>query len=96
MTERINQHNNPIVGANIKRLRTEQNLRAIDVIAKLNLLGIDISTGTFCKIESGLNNPSVNLLMKLRFISVIIMNFSKQTKNTCRKAYENKLVIFSK
>lgn len=65
MTERINQHNNPIVGANIKRLRTEQNLRAIDVIAKLNLLGIDISTGTFCKIESGLNNPSVNLLMKL-------------------------------
>lgn len=65
MAERINQHNNPIVGANIKRLRTEQNLRAIDVIAKLNLIGIDISTGTFCKIESGLNNPSVNLLMKL-------------------------------
>lgn len=65
MAERINQHNNPIVGANIKHLRTEQNLRAIDVIAKLNLLGIDISTGTFCKIESGLNNPSVNLLMKL-------------------------------
>lgn len=65
MAERINQHKNPIVGANIKRLRTEQNLRAIDVIAKLNLLGIDISTGTFCKIESGLNNPSVDLLMKL-------------------------------
>ena len=65
MAERVNQHKNPIIGTNIKRLRTEQNLRAIDVIAKLNLLGIDISTGTFCKIESGLNNPSVDLLMKL-------------------------------
>ncbi len=65
MAERVNQHKNPIIGSNIKRLRNERHLRAVDVIAKLNLLGVDISTGTFCKVESGLNNPSVDLLMKL-------------------------------
>ena len=31
-----------------------------------------------------------------RFFSVSFNKSTKQTKNTCRKAYENKLVIFSK
>ncbi|MCM1027335.1 MAG: helix-turn-helix domain-containing protein [Roseburia sp.] len=60
--ERINQRTNNIVGRNIKKLRTEQKLRSIDVVAKLQLYGVGISTSTFSKVESGTNNPSVDLL----------------------------------
>ena len=33
MAERINQHRNPIVGTNIRRLRKERKMKAVDVIA---------------------------------------------------------------
>ena len=65
MAERINQHKNPIIGTNIKRLRKERSLKAVDVIAKLQLQDIDVNTGTFSKIENGYNHPSVNLLIAL-------------------------------
>ena len=58
--ERINQHKNPLVGTNIKRLRLEKKLRNKDVVTKLQLLGVEISTGTYSKVELGLNNPSVD------------------------------------
>ncbi len=35
MAERINQHNNPLVGKNIKRLRFENRLKSKDVITQL-------------------------------------------------------------
>lgn len=60
MAERINQHKNPIIGTNIVRLRKERNLKAIDVIAKLQLKGIYVS-----KIEHGRNNPSVEIIIAL-------------------------------
>jgi DNA-binding XRE family transcriptional regulator len=63
--ERINQSQYPLIGSNIRRLRKEQNLKAVDIIAKLQLQGILITTGTFSKIENGYNNPSVNLLIAL-------------------------------
>ena len=63
--ERINQHKNPLVGTNIKRLRLEEKLRNKDVVTKLQLLGVEISTGTYSKVELGLNNPSVDLLIAL-------------------------------
>lgn len=63
--ERINQSKNPLVGSNIRRLRKERNLKAVDVIAKLQLKGIPITTGTFSKVENGYNNPSVDLLIAL-------------------------------
>ena len=65
MAERINQHKNPIVGKNIKRLRTERHMKATEVIAKLQLKDVSINTGIFSKIENGYNNPSVNLLIAL-------------------------------
>ncbi len=65
MSERINQHKNPIVGSNIRKLRKQKKLKAIDVIAKLQLMGLDINTGTFSKVENGYNNPSVDLLIGL-------------------------------
>lgn len=65
MSERINQHLNPIVGANIRRLRNEQNMKAVDVIAKLQLKGVNVTTGIFSKVENGRNNPTVNMLIAL-------------------------------
>lgn len=65
MAERINQHLNPIVGSNIKRLRTERNMKATEVIAKLQLKDIKVTTGIFSKVENGLNNPTVDMLIAL-------------------------------
>ena len=65
MSERINQHLNPIVGTNIRRLRKERNMKAVDVIAQLQLRDVNVTTGIFSKVENGRNNPSVNMLIAL-------------------------------
>ena len=65
MSERINQHNNPIIGKNIKRLRKKCGLKSLEVIAKLQLKQINISSGTFSKIENGRNNPTTEMLIAL-------------------------------
>ena len=65
MAERINQHLNPVVGSNIKRLRKEKGMKAVDVIAKLQLKGINVTTGIFSKVENGRNNPTVDMLIAL-------------------------------
>lgn len=59
MDERVNQHKNLIVSKNIKRLHKKHKMKSIDVIARLQLKGLNINTGTFSKVENGYNNPSV-------------------------------------
>ena len=68
MAERINQHSFPIVGKNLRRLRKERNLKAVEVIAKLQLREIAINTGTYSKIETGRNNPTTMQLIALKEI----------------------------
>lgn len=63
--ERINQSKNPLVGSNIRKLRKERNMKAVEVVAKLQLKEVPITTGTFSKVENGYNNPSVDLLIAL-------------------------------
>lgn len=63
--ERVNQRENHILGKNIKRLRLEHNLRNRDVLTQLQLRGIDIARSTYSKIEMGMNNPTVDLLIAL-------------------------------
>ena len=65
MAERINQHTNPIIGSNIRRLRKERGLKAVDVIAKLQLMDINVNTGIFSKVEKVRNNPTVDMLIAL-------------------------------
>jgi transcriptional regulator with XRE-family HTH domain len=65
MAERINQHRNPVVGTNIRRLRQERNMKAVDVIAQLQLREVNVTTGIFSKVENGYNNPSVDMLIAL-------------------------------
>ncbi len=64
--ERITQTRRPLIGRNIERLCKEKNIRYIDVIAKLNVMGIDyVTTGVFSKVIHGHNNPSVEMLVAL-------------------------------
>lgn len=65
MAERINQHLNPIVGTNIRRLRKERGLKAIEVIAQLQVMDVNVTTGIFSKVENGRNNPTVDMLIAL-------------------------------
>ena len=65
MAERINQHLNPIAGTNIRRLRKEHGMKAVEVIAQLQVMGVNVTTGIFSKVENGRNNPSVNMLIAL-------------------------------
>ena len=63
--ERVNQRENHLLGQNIKRLRLEKDIRNKDIVAQLQVRGVEISTGTYSKVEMGLNNPSVDMLIAL-------------------------------
>ena len=63
--ERVNQRTNHLLGTNIRKLRMERNLRNKDVVAQLQLRNVEISTGTYSKVELGFNNPSVDMLIAL-------------------------------
>lgn len=63
--DRVNQRTNHLLGENIKRLRLKHGLRNRDIVAKLQIRGVEISASTYSKVEMGLNNPSVDLLLAL-------------------------------
>lgn len=65
LMNRINQCRNHIVGRNIRRLRKKNQLRNKDIVAKLQLCGVDINTSVYSKVELGYNNPSVDMLIAL-------------------------------
>lgn len=64
-TLRINQRTNNLVGANMKKLRLKCSLRNADIVARLQLKGVAVTTSTYSKVESGTNNPSVDMLIAL-------------------------------
>ena len=72
--DRVNQRTNHLLGANIKRLRLEKGLRNKDIVAQLGTRGVEISTGTYSKVEMGLNNPSVDMLIALTEIFICDFN----------------------
>lgn len=80
--ERINQRTNHLVGTNIRKLRIKQNLKNKEIVAQLQLRGVAISTGTYSKVEMGLNNPSVDLLIALTNIFSCDFNAFFQEENT--------------
>ena len=63
--DRVNQRTNHLLGENIKKLRIERGLRNRDMLAQLQLRGIDIARSTYSKVEMGLNNPTVDMLIAL-------------------------------
>lgn len=80
--DRVNQRENHLLGENIKRLRLEHNLRNCDVLAQLQLRGVDIARSTYSKIELGVNNPTVDLLIALAdFYQVSFDEFFKKIED---------------
>lgn len=63
--EKINQEKVPIIGKNIRRLRQEKQMRNKDVVTKVQLAGIALSSSTLSKIERGASNPTAGLLLVL-------------------------------
>lgn len=63
--EKINQGKYPLIGKNIERLRKENRLRNVDVVTRLQLAGIEVSTSTLSKIERGYSNPTVKMLITM-------------------------------
>lgn len=51
------------IGTNISTLRKEKRVKQIDMVAKLQIVGIDISTFTYNRIEKGTQNPTVSFLL---------------------------------
>ena len=80
--DRVNQRENHLLGENIKRLRIEHNQRNCDVLAQLQLRGDDIARSSYSKIEMGLNNPTVDLLIALAdFYQVSFDEFFKKLED---------------
>lgn len=62
---RVIQVNDISIGENIKKFRMGKGLKQTEVIARLQLLGIEISVYSYSKIENGKQNPTVSLLRAL-------------------------------
>ena len=53
------------IGANIRFFREKSCIKQVDMVAKLQLEGIDISVFSYNRIEKGTQNPTVSLLLTL-------------------------------
>ncbi len=53
------------IGVNIRRIRMENHLTQEQTVAQMQLLGVDISRGTYSQIECGLANVRVRDLLAL-------------------------------
>ena len=63
--ERVNQRENHLLGSNIRKIRESKGLRNRDVLIQLQLRGINIARSTYSKMELGINNPTVDVLIAL-------------------------------
>ena len=59
---KVIQVNNINIGKNIATLRKSQNSKQIDMVAKLQVSGEDISVYSYNRIEKGTQNPTVSFL----------------------------------
>lgn len=63
--DRIIQVGDINIGKNISNLRKKANLKQVDLVARLQTAGIDISVYSYNRIEKGTQNPTVSLLAAL-------------------------------
>ncbi|MBO5425909.1 MAG: helix-turn-helix transcriptional regulator [Lachnospiraceae bacterium] len=61
--DRIIQVNDINIGNNIALLRKSLNIKQTDIVAKLQVIGIDISIYSYNRIEKGTQNPTVSFLL---------------------------------
>ena len=63
--DRVNQRTNHLLGTNLRKIRKANKLRNRDVVAKLQLMGVNVNSAILSKVECGTNNPSVDMLIAL-------------------------------
>lgn len=56
------------IGRNIQKLRNQASLTQDQVVAKMNLMGLEISKSTYAKIETNRMNIKISELMALKTI----------------------------
>ena len=62
------------IGENIKTLRKNMHIKQTDMVAKLQLNGLDISIYSYNRIEKGTQNPTVSFLFACCHILACDMN----------------------
>ena len=60
--DRIIQVNDINIGSNIAKLRKSMKIKQIDMVAKLQIIGVDVSIYSYNRIEKGTQNPTVSFL----------------------------------
>lgn len=60
--DRVIQINSVNIGKNIAKIRKAMNIKQIDMVAKLQTSGVDISIYSYNRIEKGTQNPTVLFL----------------------------------
>lgn len=61
--DRIIQINDINIGKNIAKIRKSMHIKQVDMVARLQLLGIEVSTYSYNRIEKGTQNPTVSFLL---------------------------------
>lgn len=56
------------IGRNIKKIRKEKKIKQIDVVRKMQLIGIDITRESFVKIERGIQHIYATQLKAIKEI----------------------------
>lgn len=72
--DRIIQINDINIGKNIARMRKSMNIKQTDMVARLQINGIDISIYSYNRIEKGTQNPTVSFLFACCHILECDMN----------------------
>lgn len=72
--DRIIQVNDINIGKNIARMRKSMNIKQTDMVARLQINGIDISIYSYNRIEKGTQNPTVSFLFACCHILECDMN----------------------
>ena len=72
--DRIIQVNDINIGKNIVAIRKSMKIRQIDMVAKLQVSGLDISVYSYNRIEKGTQNPTVSFLYACCYILNCDMN----------------------
>ena len=72
--DRIIQVNDIDIGKNISKIRKSMNIKQTDMVARLQINGIDISIYSYNRIEKGTQNPSVSFLFTCCHILECDMN----------------------
>ena len=60
--DRIIQVNDINIGSNIAKLRKSMKIKQTDMVAKLQIMGADVSIYSYNRIEKGTQNPTVSFL----------------------------------